>query len=182
MISKETILQCIHKERKAYKLCYETCSPYVYTIIKSYISNPDLRKDAMQDVFASIFKSIESFDSEKGKFKTWIAQITINQCIAILRKRNKLKLFVPLESIHENIEARDKMLDTLSREEIEGLLQNMPVGYKTVFLLSVIDGYTHKEIAELLDISKETSRSQLSRAISWIKKNIKAASKNFIYG
>lgn len=182
MISKETIIQCIHKERKAHKLCYETCAPYVYTIIKSYISDTDLRKDAMQEIFANIFNSMQSFDSNKGKFKTWIAQISINQCIAILRRRNKLKLFVPLEGIHENLEETDQMLNGLRKEEIEALLVKMPIGYKTVFLLSVVDDYAHKEIAELLDITKETSRSQLSRAINWIKKNKLTSTKNLIYG
>lgn len=182
MISSSIINSCIRNERRAQEQCYKTCAPYVYTIVKNYIADHNKRKDAMQEIFASIFLSLTSFDENKGSFKSWISQISINQCISILRKDNKLKLFVPLELTHENIESRNHLLNSISKEEIETLLVKMPVGYRTVFLLSVIDGYNHKEISHILKITKETSRSQLSRSINWIKKNIKAETKKLIYG
>lgn len=182
MISDQIIERCKRNEQSAFKLCYERCAPYIYTITKSYISDQDLRKDAMQEIFANIFTSLNTFDNDKGKFKSWIAQIAIYQCIGILRKRKKLSAIVALDDKHKELKESNVDLDNLSRIEIEKLLEKMPVGYKTVFLLSVIDDYPHKEIAKILNITKETSRSQLSRAIRWIKHNKIVNQKNFTYG
>lgn len=182
MISANLINRCKHEERKAYKECYEQCAPYVYTIVKNYIYDEEVRKDAMQESFANIFSGINSFDPKRGQFKSWIARITINQCIGILRKSKNLNLFVPLEDKHINTEVDLGSMDKFKKEELDILLKKMPAGYKTVFLLSVIDDYSHKEIGKLLDISPETSRSQLFRAIKWIKKNHIVHFKNYIYG
>jgi len=182
MISQETINRCKCKEQKAFKECYEKCAPYVYTIIKSYIYETELRKDAMQEIFSQIFLTIDKYDPDKGAFKAWISKITVYQCIAILRKRKTLNLFVPLEDKHHEMSQLEIQLDSLSKNDIEKLLVKMPDGYRTIFLLYVIDEYKHKEIAELLDISAETSRSQLSRAIRWIKNKHIVNRKNLTYG
>ncbi len=182
MISQETIQKCKHKEHRAFKTCYEACAPYVYTIVKSYIYEAEFRKDVMQEVFAQIFISIDKYDPKKGKFKSWISQIAIYKCIGVLRKRKTLNLFVPLEDAHVDISQETFKLNELTKKEIESLLVNMPDGYRTIFLLSVIDDYKHKEIGEMLQISPETSRSQLSRAIRWIKNNKIVNEQNFTYG
>jgi len=182
LVSIEIIENCKRNEQQAYKLCYEACAPYVYAIIKNYITEGG-RKDAMQEVFAQIFTSINSYDPKKGLFKSWISQITVYQCIGILRKRKKLHLFVPFDASHEIVsDEEEKLLAQMSSVELNDFLSEMPTGYKTVFLLSVIDGYSHKEIAKMLKISAETSRSQLSRAIGWIRKNLLEATKNLVYG
>jgi len=182
MISNETIERCKHREQKAFKECYEKCAPYVYTIVKSYIHEVELRKDAMQEIFAQVYLSLDRYDPKKGKFKSWIAQISIYQSIAILRKRKSLNLFVPLDTNHQNVRMTELDFSALKREDIEKLLAKMPAGYRTIFLLSVIDEYKHKEIAKMLDITAETSRSQLSRAIRWIKNKNVVNIKNLTYG
>ncbi len=181
MLELDIINGCKRKDEKAYRQCYEACAPYVYSIIKNYISDDDYRRDAMQEVFSQIFLSIDRYDSSLGKFKSWIAQITIYQCVTLLRKRNRISMIIPLEP---GVEVADmnELLDPLSKEEIEKLLHTMPEGYKTVFLLNVIDGYKHKEIADMLGITISSSRSQLSRAIKWIKNNLSCETKNYIYG
>jgi len=182
MITQEIIERCKCKEQRAFKECYEKCAPYVYTIIKSYIYEPEFRKDAMQEVFAQIFLYINKYDSKKGAFKSYISKIAINQCIAILRKRKTINLFVPLEENHQAIGQADINLDRLTKKDIEKILEKMPDGYRTIFLLFVIDDYKHKEIAELLNITAETSRSQLSRAIRWIKTKQLVNLKTITYG
>lgn len=182
MVSTEIIENCKRNEQQAFKLCYEACAPYVYTIVKNYISESE-RRDAMQEVFAQIFSSINSFDSTKGLFKSWISKISVYQCIAILRKRKKLNLFVPFDEKYDSVSNEEEQLLTkMTEADLIDFLAQMPIGYKTVFLLFVIDGYPHKEIASMLDISPETSRSQLSRAIGWIRKNLLQATKNLVYG
>jgi RNA polymerase sigma-70 factor (ECF subfamily) len=182
LVSTEIIEKCKRNEQRAYKQCYEACAPYVYAIVKNYI-NEDERKDAMQVVFAQIFSSLHNYDARKGAFKSWISQVTVYQCIGILRKRKKLNLFVPFDDSHKLVSTdEEKLLTQMSSEDLNNFLSEMPTGYKTVFMLNIIDGYTHKEIAKLLDISAETSRSQLSRAIGWIRKNLLEATKNLVYG
>jgi len=181
LIDSKIIERCKRKDEQAFKLCYEACAPYVYTIIKNYISHADYRRDAMQEIFSQIFVSLPNYDERKGAFKPWVAQITIYQCINILRKRKKLNMFLPLDAEIE-VSDFDEVLDGFRKEDMEKLLVKMPQGYKAVFLLNIIDGYPHKDIAELLDISENTSRSQLSRAIGWIKKNLSVETKKYIYG
>jgi len=181
LVSNNQILRCINKEQQAYREIYEACAPYVYTIIKSYIYDEGYRRDIMQDVFVNIFSSLNKYDNSKGKFKSWISQITINQTITFIRKRQKYQHITLVDSLPENHNEELNSLTTLSRDELESLLQKMPEGYRTVFLLYVIDGYSHKEIGNLLSRTPENSRSQLSRSIKWIRKNIGQDLKILLY-
>jgi RNA polymerase sigma-70 factor (ECF subfamily) len=141
--------------------------------VKSYVYEEENRKDVLQESFAAIFSSLSSYDIKKGQFKPWIAKVTVNQCIKYLRSKNKLNLFVPLNTdTHQEIQNHDDLLDQFSRQDMLTLLSRMPEGYRAVFVLSIIDEYSHKEIAEKLNISVGTSRSQLSRAMNWLKKNL----------
>ena len=103
---------------------------------------------------------------------SWVGRVTVNQSISFLRKTYKHKLNFNLELYSEVSETETSRFHELSREELEKLLNKMPLGYRTVFLLYVIDEYDHKEIAAMLDITPETSRSQLMRALSWIRSHI----------
>lgn len=135
----------------------------------------------MQDAFVSIYESIQNFDESKGTFKSWIAKIATYRSIDFLKKNNKININQELEAI-ENISEDDfKHLDSLTKEDIESLLKEMPTGYRTIFLLSAIDGFSNKEIGKLLNISPETSRSQYHRALKWIKKNLSLTSNQIRY-
>lgn len=181
MVSIKIIQDCINNKPQAQRLLYEKAAPYLYAIIKNYIHDKEMRKDALQNAFAQIFMSLHRFDESRGNFKSWIAKITVNKTIDLLKKESKLKQFYSLEVVKEIPENVFDHLDSLSKKDIEDLLVKMPMGYRTVFLLSVIDGYNHKEISEMLGIKPETSRSQLLRSIKWIKKNINLKSNLFSY-
>lgn len=172
MVSQLLIENCIKNERASQGKLYSACAPYVYTIVKSYVNDDSYVKDVMQDAFAAIFKSIKNFKQERGNFKSWIAQITIRKCIDHLKTLNRITLTTNLEALDSISDNDYEELNQLSKEDIEQMLSKMPTGYRTIFMLSVIDEYPHTEIAELLDISPETSRSQLHRSMKWIKKNI----------
>lgn len=184
MIDKSLIRQCIRRDRTSMNRCYELCAPYVYSIIKSYINDESSRKDVLQNTFVQIFQSLRKFRSDKGAFKNWIATITTRSCLKHLRQNKKLALFIPYEDAEpiEYTEDMESKLSNLKALEIQYLLRDMPTGYKVVFMMSVIDGYTHTEIGKELGITPQTSRSQLSRAIKWVKKNILEETKSYIYG
>ncbi|MEM8524597.1 MAG: sigma-70 family RNA polymerase sigma factor [Bacteroidota bacterium] len=170
-ITKDIIARCKQKDEAAYKVIYQTCAPYVYAIIKNYLSEQEERKDMLQEVFAQIFLSIHRFDAKKGNFKPWVAKITANRCAVHLRSRNHLRVVFSMEEVVEEPRESLALLEQLNRADLEELLTSMPEGYRTVFLLNIIDGYTHEEISQLLKIKVQTSRSQLARAIKWIRRN-----------
>ena len=168
-ITKHIIASCISKDQSAYKAVYQSYAPFVFAIIKNYFQNQEERKDMLQEVFVQVFASIHRFDPAKGAFKPWLSKLTVNQCAMHLRKRSRLHIAFSIEEIEEASTEDIAVLETLDRGRLEQLLLVMPEGYRTVFLLSVVDGYTHKEIAKLLSIKEQTSRSQLARALKWIK-------------
>lgn len=183
MIDLNTIQRCRAGNENAYRQVYNTCAPYIYTIVKNYFCHVDDRKDALQEIFAQIFLSMKNFDQDKGSFKGWISKIAVYQCIGLLKNKNKFS-FIASSISNEHHEEPISMnwMDELSQDEIENILLDMPLGYKAVFLLSVIDEYSHKEIGEMLGITPETSRSQLSRAIKWIKSNVLTEKNQIAYG
>lgn len=182
MISKETIENCKNRKEPAFKLLYECCASYVFSIIRRYVHQEVEHQDLMQDVFAQVFLNLDQFDEEKGLFKTWIRKITVNKCLQFHRSKGLSLEVVPIDSVIEPSERNSYSEDSLNRKELDHLFKKMPSGYKVVFLLFTVDEYSHEQIGRELDISPETSRSQLSRAKRWLKKQITSTKKNYNYG
>lgn len=184
MIDNTIIKACMSRDQRSLQVCYDRCSPYVYAIIKNYISDAHSRKEVLQDCFISIFNSLHTYDSDKGELKSWLSTITYRTCIKHLKTQKKLSIIVAYDQdSHEIID--DSLINAMgacSKTEIEQLLSKMPTGYRVVFIMNVIDGLTHKEIAAELSISAEASRSQLSRGLKWLRKNLSTQSKDLAYG
>jgi RNA polymerase sigma-70 factor (ECF subfamily) len=172
VVETNVIQAAIKREKGAFRLIYESCAPYAFAIVRRYISASNDHKDILQEIFARLFLSLDTFDKSK-EFKPWFRRIVINQCMQHLRKNRKDSVVIPLnnttEEPKENLEHE---LTMLSKADIEYLLSQMPEGYRQIFMLVAIDDYTHKEAGELLDISPETSRSQFFRARKWLKKHL----------
>ena len=145
--------------------------PYLNVICKRYLVNESDLKDALQDTFINIFKSLRQFDVERASFKTWATRIAINCC---LKKNAKHKAQATQEFIVDLHEATisPKVLDSLSNAEIIQWLKRMPAQYFEVFNMYVIDGFSHPEIAETLGIEESLSRQRLSRGRAWLKKKL----------
>ena len=172
MTDQTFIKKLVDRDAGAFQSFYEEYAPYVYAIVRNYIGDEVFRKDVMQEIFAALFVSIKNYDANKSGFKTWISRLAVNQCISFLRKNYRQKMTFNLELYTEISESDVSGFNNLTRAELEGLLSKMPLGYRTVFLLYVIDEYDHKEIAAMLNITQETSRSQLMRSLSWIRNHI----------
>ncbi|MEM1328760.1 MAG: RNA polymerase sigma factor [Bacteroidota bacterium] len=119
-------------------------------------------KDIVQNAFVKVFTKIETFDAEKGTFEQWFRRIVINEAIQQYRKRQKYD-YPSTDDIFDGVVA-PIALDNLKAEDILALLRKLSDGYRLVFTLYVIEKYTHQEIAEILNITPSTSRSQLTRA------------------
>lgn len=140
------------------------------TICRRYAKDYHEAEDMLQDAFISIFSHINQFKSA-GSFEGWLKRITVNTAIRILQKR-KVRIVEISNDQHEMESLDFNVLSDLSTEDILKLINQLPDGYRMIFNLYVIEGYTHDEIARMLKIKTATSRSQLSKARGILKDKI----------
>jgi len=141
---------------------YRRFSPRMYAVCLRYAGNSEEAEDILQEGFIKIFKKLGSFRSE-GSFEGWIRRIFVNTAIEHFRRKRYLQ---PVTEKEENTVEGSylSVLDNLAERDIMELIQQLSPGYRTVFNMYVVEGYTHKEIGDMLGISEGTSKSQLSRA------------------
>jgi RNA polymerase sigma-70 factor (ECF subfamily) len=141
---------------------YQQFAPKMYGVCLRYAGNAEEAEDILQEGFIKIFNKIGSYRGD-GSFEGWIRRIFVNTAIEHFRKKTYLQ---PLTEVEENtMEGKYlSVLDKLAEKDIIQLVQQLSPGYRTVFNMYVVEGYTHKQIAEALGISEGTSKSQLSRA------------------
>ena len=134
----------------------------MYGVCLRYAGNADNAQDILQDGFIKVFRKLDSFRRE-GSFEGWVRRIFVNTAIEHFRRKNYLQPVTEREE--STIESKTlSALDGMNEKDILKLVQELSPGYRTVFNLYVVEGYTHKEIASMLDITEGTSKSQLSRA------------------
>lgn|GEM_PF-272032 len=183
LVDAKTIRLCCKGDRQGHKAMYESTVRYVYATVCRYIQGEEDRRDVVQESYAKVFAHIGTYSTSKGTFNTWLRKVTVNECFMHLRKHKKHSVMVPVDIHAHQLSSSDGAeLEGLTRKDIEEMLLDMPYGYKVVFFLSVMDGYDHKEIAEMLDIQPETSRSQLTRAKNWIRKQLCNRTNTNAYG
>jgi len=168
------IKDCLQGNQLAYKHLYEKYISYCYGICIRYSVSKSEIKDVVQIIFSQVFNSLKNYDSEKSKFKTWFTHICINQILSYRRKQIKQLQTQDFDDFTESIgsHTESNIEDSMDKQHILSLIKQMPNNYQLVFNLFIIDGYSHKEIAEQLDISPESSRVILNRARRWVKKNL----------
>jgi len=170
LISAAIISDALKNKGTARQLIYESYLGYVLTVTRRYGIQSADEVDMVQDIFIEIFSSLERYDSRKGEFKSWLRRIAVNQVLK--RKRKNTNMYVvSLEGTSLPIE--DSQLGDLDAEYIINEISKLPEGYQTVFNLYEIDGYSHKEIGQQLNITPQTSKSQLSRAKKMLRNKLR---------
>lgn len=165
--------------RKAQHQLYELFAPKMLSVCRQYLKNNELAEEAMLNGFFKVFKNLSSY-SFQGSFEGWIRRIMVNESISELRR--KKQLYFEDEQVLEQSTAHANYLETeMHAEEIQKVIDTLPDGYKTVFVLYAVEGYKHSEIAELLKISESTSKTQLFKARKMLQK-IVTQQKNWRYG
>jgi RNA polymerase sigma factor (sigma-70 family) len=152
------------------ELLYQRYSPKMYAVCLRYAGNYEDAQDLLQEGFIKVFRNLDKFRHE-GSFEGWLRRVFVNTSIEHYRRK------IHLNSISEKEEtiiedASVSVLDQLAERDIIQLVQELSPGYRTVFNLYVIEGYSHKEIAEMMHISEGTSKSQLARAKSILQKKV----------
>ncbi|NRF38751.1 RNA polymerase sigma factor [Pedobacter foliorum] len=153
---------CMANERSAQEGLYKQFYTDMLRLCIRYLKTNDLAKEALNQGFLKVFQNINSFDDKKGELNAWVATIMIRTCIDIKRKELKFTTDIDEAGITENVFVSPAILDKLYAEDLIGMIRFLPDATQMVFNLSVIDGYSHKEISEQLNITESTSRWHLS--------------------
>ena len=172
MTEEQIIGKAKNRDRAAQTLLYKKYQTSWYVICMRYNKNRHDALDVLQNALINIFSKIDQFDVSKGTFKSWSSQIVVNDNLMCLRKRVSSYKVDQIEAHHEVLDSQESPVDVLSAEELTKMIQKLPSGYRTVFNLYIIEGYSHKEIAKLLDITEGTSKSQLHKAKNMLKKKL----------
>lgn len=167
----DLVRDCLRNDRKAQRILYERYSSRMFSVCYRYIGDRDGALDVLQDGFVTVFGKLGSYSGE-GSFEGWMRKIFVNQSLMQLRKNDVLKDADDITEMKTNVPFEDNILDGLQSEDLFRLISSMPAGFRTVFNLSVIEGFSHQEIAQRLGIAEGASRSQLSRARGWLKEHL----------
>ncbi len=167
-MEENLIIQCRKMHRASQKQVYEILAPKLYLVCKRYLKKEEEIEEALTAAFYTIFTKINQL-KENLAFEGWAKKIVVNQCLLTIRKNKDNNLY--LEDVSVQLIAENPN-DTLLEEDLLKLLNHLPEGAKTIFVLYAIEGYSHKEIAEQLEISEGTSKSQLNVARTRLKELI----------
>jgi len=163
METSELIKEVKQGSLAAQKCLFDLLSEKMLMICRRYVKSNEDAEELMLDGFYKFFKKISSFNYQgNAALYGWLKKIMINECLMFLRKKNVFTIVT--EANVEEIPLQEEALNNLSANEIFKMIMQLPVGYRTVFNLYVIEGLPHKEVAALLNISEGTSKSQLSKA------------------
>lgn len=178
---QDLVLRCQKKEQAACKLLYETYADYLYSVCYRYAGERYKAEDWMHDGFVKILTQIDRFKWRgEGSLTAWIFSVQHNIIISHLRKERHWIETIPIEEIEQADMPEPETTEDIPKEILMQMIAELPIGYRTVFNLYVLEGYPHRDIAQLLGIQEKTSSSQLSHArrilaariIDWRKNNL----------
>jgi RNA polymerase sigma-70 factor (ECF subfamily) len=170
MINQKQIEELKKGDRKVQKEVFRALSPFMLAVCRHYIQNEQDAEDIMIKGFFQAFTKIHQLDHEQS-LKPWIKRIMINECLMFHRRNKKFKSTLQLSEV-QDVQIEEKAIKVLRVEELFAYIDQLPDGYRTVFNLYCVEGYKHREIAEMLGISINTSKSQLILARKRLKKMI----------
>ncbi len=172
----QLVERCKRGERKAQREIYEILSQKMFPICCRYMGDREVAKDVLHDGFITLFTKLNNYRGE-GSFEGWARRIFVTTALMQLRKNDILREAAQVEELSpikdEELLVNSSETNKLDAERLMELISSMPVGFRVVFNLYVIEGFSHKEISEMLGITDSGSRSQLSRAKDWLQERIK---------
>ncbi len=174
---KDIIEGCVRGEKRSQDLLYRKFASLLFGICLRYAKNKMEAEDVLQEVYVKIYNNISSYHHD-GSFEGWLRRIAVNTSITYYRRNLKHAFQEDIDDVvqHKNDPLQFDDLE-FTQEELMNCIGKLPTGYKTVFNLYVIEGFMHKEIADMLNIDVNTSKSQLSRAKSHLQKELAEISK-----
>lgn len=168
MEEKALVKKCVKGDPKAQRMLFDKFAPKMLGVCIRYTKNVEQAQDVLQDGFVKVFTKLDHFKGG-GSLEGWIRRIMVNTALDEIRKNLKFQNNVDVDEVGYKVDDNAYIIEGLQEEYLLGLINEMPEGYKMVFNMFAIEGYSHKEIADTLEISENTSKSQYSRARAYLK-------------
>ena len=177
---KQLIMLAVENNRQAQQQIYAKFSSKMLSVCRQYIKDMHHAEDVMITGFMKVFTQLKNFE-HKGSFEGWMRRIMIYECIDFLRVKKNMFNHQDIENVVVSENESVYEMEDFSTDDIQNLIDNLPDGYRIVFNLYAVEGYKHQEIAQMLNISEGTSKSQLSHARKVLQQQLLAL-KTRIYG
>ncbi|MGN0187206.1 MAG: RNA polymerase sigma factor [Paludibacteraceae bacterium] len=169
----EIIDGCLRNERLAQQRLYELYATRMTGICLRYVGDKEIALDLMHDGFLKVFANLKQY-SRQGAFESWLRKIFVNVSLEYLRKHDVLRSYDDIDDIQfQMTDDTETIIEKMSADEIVKLINELPAGFRTVFNMYAIEGYSHAEIAKQLGINEASSRSQFSRARAVLQNKIR---------
>ncbi len=160
--------ECAKGNSKAQRALFDKFAPKMLAVCHRYLRNNQEAEDVLQDGFVKVFQKIVDFKME-GSLEGWIRRIVVNTALDTIRKNKKLLDDIQIEEVQYKVSFTDHQFDGMDLAQLMKLINEMPDGYRIVFNMFAIEGYSHKEIADTLGVTENTSKSQYSRARAFLR-------------
>lgn len=167
----ELIEGCLAQNRSAQRRLYEKYAGKMFAVCRRYARDADQANDLLQEGFVTVFTKLSLYSGD-GSFEGWMRKVFVNTALMSLRKNDVLKDAGDVAELRTQAPRVEDILSGLAAKDLMRLIAEMPIGFRTVFNLSVFEGFSHQEIAGKLGISEGASRSQLSRGRAWLQDRI----------
>ena len=170
--NEQLVKKCLEKDPLAQKQLFDSFSRKMMGVCLRYSQSQEEAQDVLQMGFIKVFEKLHMYSSE-GSLEGWIRKVIVNTALDNIRKNKKFNDNIELDKVDFQLDNKSETgLEALSAKDLLKIIQEMPPGFRTVFNLYAIEGYSHKEIAEQLGITVSTSKSQYSRARVYLQKII----------
>lgn len=169
--SYELLESCKKGDRKAQKSLYDLLAPKMMALCMRYAGSRELAEDLLQDGFVTLFSKMGNFKNE-GSFEGWARRVFVTTCLMYLRKNDVLRMSEDISEARKLSSSEPGQMEEISYRELMSLVMELPPGFRAVFNMYAVEGYSHKDISEQLGISETTSRTQFSRARTWLRKRL----------
>lgn len=163
--------KCVEGDQLAQRKLFEKYAPKMMGVCLRYTKDAEQAEDVMQDGFVKVFTKLDKYSGE-GSLEGWVRRIMVNTALDHIRRNTKFNANVSMDDVEYKVESDSDALGSLMEEDLLKLIQEMPDGYRTVFNMFAIEGYSHKEIGEQLGVSENTSKSQYSRAKAYLRMKV----------
>jgi RNA polymerase sigma factor (sigma-70 family) len=168
---KQLLSACLDGDEQAQRRFYERFAPKMYAVCLRYAPDNGTAEDYLQESFIRIFAQLKSYRGD-GSLEGWIRRVVVNTCLTFLRKTDIIKHSIEIDHITQYSDDDANISDKIHAAELLDHIRALPPGFRTVFNLYAIEGYSHKEIGVLLRISEGTSKSQYARARLWLQQRL----------
>ena len=173
MTDEELVNGCMNNHAGAQRLLFEKYAKRMMGVCLRYANDYEEAQDILQESFIKVFQKISSFEG-KGSLEGWIRRVMVNTALDAIRKNKEQQFQVEITEQEHSISTESTVVDSIQARDLLILIQALPAGFRTVFNLYAIEGFSHKEIAGMLGITESTSKSQYARARMHLQKSILA--------